>query len=140
MPRADGCRLDRAHHTATSRKASQALLDPDWLGGPAAAVKRTDLRVLVILRSDATSPAVVELSKDEALRTLEAGEAAGARKALAAGQVQPFYNPHLLGAGPEKIEAQRAFFGRLLESAKCYLFNSGVAGADKLKDLVPPGR
>ncbi len=82
----------------------------------------------------------VELAKDEALRPREAGEAAGARKALAAGQVQPFYNPHLLGAGPEKIEAQRAFYVRLLESARCVLFNSGVAGADKLKDLVPPGR
>ena len=139
--RADDCRLDRGSpYCYRAGKESHALLDPDWLGGPAAAVKRTDLKALILLRNDATSPAVVELSKDEALRTLEAGEAAGARKALAAGQVQPFYNPHLLGAGPEKIEAQRAFYGRLLESARCVLFNSGVAGADKLKDLVPPGR
>jgi hypothetical protein len=139
--RADDCRLDRGSpYCYKAGKESHALLDPDWLGGPAAAVKRTDLKALVLLRNDATSPAVVELTKDEALRALAAGEAAGARKALAAGQVQPFYNPHLLGAGPEKIEAQRAFYGRVLEAARCYLFNSGVAGADKLKDLVPPGR
>jgi hypothetical protein len=94
----------------------------------------------VILRNDATSPAVVELSKDEALRTLEAGEAAGARKALTAGKPQPFYNPHLLAATPEKLEAQRAFFGRLLDATRCVLFNSGAAGADKLKELALSGR
>jgi aspartate/methionine/tyrosine aminotransferase len=139
--RADDCRLDRGSpYCYRAAKEAHALLDPAWLGGPAAAVKRTNLRTLVILRNDATSPAVVDLPKDEALRTLEAGEAAGAKKALSAGQAQPFYNPHLLGATPEKIEAQRAFFGRLLGAVRCVLFNSGVAGADKLKDLVPPGR
>ena len=139
--RADDCRLDRGSpYCYKAAKEAHALLDPAWLGGPAAAVKRTTLRTLVLLRNDATSPAVVELSKDEALRTLEAGEAAGAKKALSAGKAQPFYNPHLLGAAPEKLEAQRAFFGRLLDAVRCVLFNSGVAGADKLKDLVPPGR
>jgi len=139
--RADDCRLDRGSpYCYKAAKEAHALLDPAWLGGPAAAVKKTTLRTLILLRNDATSPAVVELSKDEALRTLEAGEAAGAKKALSAGQAQPFYNPHLLGAAPEKLEAQRAFFGRLLDAVRCVLFNSGVAGADKLKDLVPPGR
>jgi hypothetical protein len=138
--RADDCRLDRGSlYCYKAGKESHALLDPDWLG-PAAAVPRTDLKALVLLRNDAASPAVVELSKDEALRALEAGEAAGARKALAAGPAQPFFNPHLLGAGPEKIEAQRAFYARLLGSVRCVLFNSGVAGADKLKDLLPPAR
>jgi aspartate/methionine/tyrosine aminotransferase/nucleotide-binding universal stress UspA family protein len=139
--RGDDCRLDRGSpYCYKAAKEAHALLDPAWLGGPAAAVKRTDLRTLVLLRNDATSPAVVELSKEEALRALEAGEAAGARKALPAGKAQPFYNPHLLGAAPEKIEAQRAFFGRLLEAVRCVLVNSGAAGAETLKGLVPPGR
>jgi aspartate/methionine/tyrosine aminotransferase len=139
--RADDCRLDRGSlYCYKAAKEAHALLDPNWLGGPAAAVKRTNLRWLVLLRNDATSPALVELAKDEALRTLEAGEAAGAKKALTGGQAQPYYNPHLLGAGPEKLEAQRAFFDRLLDSVKCVLFNSGVAGADKLKELVSTGR
>ncbi|HSA95842.1 MAG TPA: pyridoxal phosphate-dependent aminotransferase, partial [Acidobacteriota bacterium] len=139
--RADDCRLDRGSpYCYKAAKEAHALLDPAWLGGPAAAVKRTNLRTLVLLRNDASSPAVVDLAKDEALRTLEAGEAAGAKKALSAGPAQPFYNPHLFGATPEKIEAQRAFFRRLLETVRCVLFNSGVAGAAGLKDLVPPGR
>ncbi|MGZ5495516.1 MAG: pyridoxal phosphate-dependent aminotransferase, partial [Candidatus Aminicenantales bacterium] len=121
-------------------KEAHALLDPAWLGGPAAVVKRTNLRWLVLLRNDSTSPAIVELSRDEALRTLEAGESAGAKKSLSGGKPQPFYNPHLLGATPEKLEAQRAFFGRLLDSTRCLLFNSGVAGAEKLKEIASSGR
>jgi aspartate/methionine/tyrosine aminotransferase len=139
--RADDCRLDRGSaYCYKAAKEAHALLDPAWLGGPAAAVKRTNLKWLVLLRNDATSPAAVELPKDEALRVLEAGEAAGAAKAPTAGKVQPFYNPHLLGATPEKLEAQRAFFGRLLESTRCLLINSGVAGGDKLIEIVASGR
>ncbi len=138
--RGDDCRLDRGSaYCYKAAKEAHALLDPAWLG-PAAAVRRTDLRWLVLLRNDATSPAVVELSRDEALRALEAGEAAGAKKALTAGKAQPFWNPHLLGAGPEKIEAQKAFFERLLGPVRCVLFNSGAAGADRLKELVLSGR
>jgi aspartate/methionine/tyrosine aminotransferase len=139
--RADDCRLDRGSlYCYKAAKEAHALLDPNWLGGPAAAVSRTNLRWLVLLRNDATSPALVELAKDEALRTLEAGEAAGAKRALTGGQVQPYYNPHLLGAGPEKLVAQRAFFDRLLDTVKCVLFNSGAAGAEKLKEAVTAGR
>ena len=138
--RGDDCRLDRGSaYCYKAAKDAHALLDPAWLG-PAASVRRTDLRWLVLLRNDATSPAVVELARDEALRALEAGEAAGPKKALTAGKTQPFWNPHLLGAGPEKIEAQKAFFERLLGSVRCVLFNSGAGGADKLKELLSSGR
>jgi len=139
--RADDCRLDRGSpYCYKAAKEAHALLDPHWLGGPAAAVRRTNLKWLVLLRNDPTSPALVELGKDEALRTLEAGEAAGAKKTLAPGKAQPYYNPHLLGAGPEKLELQKAFFDRLLGSVRCVLFNSGAAGADRLKELVSAGR
>ena len=139
--RSDDCRLDRGSlYCYKASKDAQALLDPSWLGGPAAWVKRTNLKWLILLRNDATSPAAVPLAADEALRALAAGEAAGAKGGLAAGKPQPFYNPHLLGAAPERLEAQRRFFKRLLETAGCVLFNSGAAGADKLKDVVLSGR
>jgi len=139
--RADDCRLDKGSpYCYKAAKEAHALLDPGWLGGPSAAVRRTNLRWLVLLRNDATSPAVVELSKDEALRALEAGEAAGAQKSLTAGKAQPFYNPHLLGATPEKLEGQKVFFDRLLDSVKCLLFNSGVAGVERLKEIASSGR
>jgi hypothetical protein len=123
--RGDDCRLDRG--SAYCYKASpegHALLDPGWIGGRAAVSKRTNLRWIFILRNDPTSPAVIKLEKTEALRILEAGERA------------PFFNPHLLVTTPERIELEKAFFKRLLDVAACYLFNSGVAGADKIKEIV----
>jgi len=145
--RGEDCRLDRGSpYCYKASKEAHGMLDPNWIGGPEAFAKRTNLKWIFLLRNDETSPAVVELAKDEALRILEAGEAAGAKKALTAAKIQPFYNPHLLaggradaaGAGTSagSLDAQRAFFSRLLDVAKCYLFNSGVAGADKIKDIV----
>jgi hypothetical protein len=77
---------------------------------------------------------VAKIGKDDALRVLEAGESAGAKRSTA--KPQPFYNPHLLLTSPERTELEKSFYGRLLDSAECYLFNSGVAGADKIKEIV----
>jgi hypothetical protein len=85
----------------------------------------------------------VEIGRDEALRVLETGESAGA-KSVAAGKSVPFYNPHWLAGGRgeaaapggERLEAQKAFFARLLDVAKCYLFNSAVAGGAKIKETI----
>jgi len=112
------------------------MLDPNWLYSQGAYPRRTNLRWIFILRSDAVSPGVVELTKEEALRVLETGETPGAQRTISPAKHQPFFNPHLLGTSPEKLEMQRAFFQRLLDSVTVYLFNSGVAGADKVKQLV----
>jgi len=54
--RADDCRLDRGSpYCYKAAKEAHALLDPAWLGGPAAAAKRTTLRTLV-LRTAAAGP------------------------------------------------------------------------------------
>jgi hypothetical protein len=66
------------------------------------------------------------------------------------GKSQPFYNPHLLfgtagheGVMPERADAaserlalEKSFYARLLDHTTCYLFNSGVAGADKIKEII----
>jgi aspartate/methionine/tyrosine aminotransferase len=157
-PMAEDCRLDRGSvFCYRASKSAHAMLDPVWLGGQAAFTRRTNLRHMIILRNDATSPAVVELSRDEALKILESGETAGAKKS--AEKSRPYFNPHLIpaaggglagpaaekgsalgiagfGGAPAGLEAQKAFFGRLLEVVKCYLFNSGVADAETLKKIV----
>jgi hypothetical protein len=112
------------------------MLDPYWIGGKAASTKRTDLVWIFILRNDPVSPAAVKLQKDEALRILETGESAGAKKALSPAKPQPYYNPHLLFTTEERLELQKGYFGRLLDSVSCYLFNSGVAGPDEIKRIV----
>ncbi len=135
------CRLDRG--TGFCYKASKdahALLDPHWLGGSAAYAKRTTLRWLFILRRDAFSPEAVTLPAEEALRILETGETSGAGKHLTPSRNQPFFNPHLLPGTPDRLEAHRAFFRKLLEKTVCIWLNSGVAGADKIKEIVTSGK
>jgi len=108
------------------------MLDPNWIAGPQGYAKRSSLKNLIILRNDQVSPPLVELSKEEALRILESGEPSGAVKSLSA-KALPFFNPYLLVTNEDKLALQRLFFSRLLDQVKCYLFNSGVAGADTLK-------
>ncbi|MGB7294728.1 MAG: pyridoxal phosphate-dependent aminotransferase, partial [Candidatus Aminicenantales bacterium] len=135
--RLDDCRLDRG--SLFCYKASpeaHAMLDPSWIGGKAAHAKRTELRWIFLLRNDPVSPAAIKLRKDEALRILEAGESAGAKKAFSPAKPQPYFNPHLLLTTEERLELQKAHFGRLLDSATCYLFNSGVAGPEEIKNIV----
>lgn len=135
--RLDDCRLDRGSPFCyRASKDAHAMLDPAWIGGKAAYAKRTELAWVFILRNDPISPAAVRLTKDEALRILESGEAAGAKKSLSPAKPQPYYNPHLLFTSEDRLELQKSFFGRLLGSTACYLFNSGVAGASDIKKIV----
>ncbi len=135
--RGDDCRLDRGStYCYRAAKDAHAMLDPNWLGGPAAYAKRTGLRWVFLLRNDSSSPAVSEIAKEEALRILEAGESIGITRSIGPDQGRPFFNPHLLIATPERLELQKAFFGRLLENVRFYLFNSGAAGAEKIIETV----
>jgi len=135
--RQDDCRLDRGSlYCYKASPEAQAMLDPYWIGGKAAHTKRTELGWIFILRNDPVSPASVQLRKDEALRILETGETAGAKKALSPAKAQPYYNPHLLITSEERLELQKGYFGRLLENVPCYLFNSGTAGAAEIKKIV----
>jgi aspartate/methionine/tyrosine aminotransferase len=136
-PRQDDCRLDRGSpYCYRASKEAHAMLDPNWIGGPSAYAKRTALRWLFLLRNDAVSPALIELAPDEALRILSSGETPGAKKGSSPAKTQPFFNPHLLLATEDQLNLQKAFFEKLLQNTACYLFNSGVAGAEKIKDIV----
>jgi hypothetical protein len=113
-----------------------AMLDPSWLGGPSAYVKRTTLRRIFLLRNDAISPSVVELGVDDALRMFTSGEIPGMTRSVTAGPAPAFFNPHLLVRTEERLALQKSFFQRLLSSVQVYLFNSGVAGPEKIKEIV----
>ncbi len=135
--RGDDCRLDRgAAFCYKAAKDAHAMLDPSWISGPQGVVRRTQLRWLFLLRNDAFSPAAVELGKDEALRVIEAGEGVAAASSLTPPKAQPFYNPHLLGGGPERLELHRSYMRRLLGAVTVIHFNSGVAGVEKIKEII----
>jgi hypothetical protein len=55
---------------------------------------------------------------------------------VSSGKNPPFFNPHILLTTEERMALQKSFFQRLLGSASFYLFNSGVAGAEKIKEIV----
>ncbi len=135
--RLDDCRLDRGSPFCyKASKKAVALLDPYWIEGPAKHVKRTQLRWIFILRSDTSSPSLVRMEVEDALRILESGESPGWKTVLSPAKSQPFYNPHLLITSPERIEYQKNFFRKLLQHTTCYLFNSGVASVEDIKRAV----
>jgi aspartate/methionine/tyrosine aminotransferase len=135
--RQDDCRLDRGSPFCyRAAKEAHAMLDPNWIGGPASSVRKTKLRWIFLLRNDTISPPSVELGPDEAIRILESGETPGIAKAADPRKARPFFNPHLLVTTEERIALQKSFFERLLQSVSCFLFNSGSAGAEKIKEIV----
>ena len=135
--RQDDCRLDRGSPFCyKASKDAHAMLDPSWLGGPSAVVKRAPLRWIFLLRNDAISPAAVAAPVEDALRILASGEVPGMARSAAAGPPAPFFNPHLLVRTEERLALQKSFFQRLLNSATVYLFNSGTAGVEKIKEIV----
>lgn len=137
----DECRLDRGSlFCYTAVKSAYAMLDPYWIAGPAKHVKRTALRWIFILRNDRVSPPFVEVEAEDALRILEFGEGLGSRTEIGPSKGFPFFNPHLLMKSPDRLEFQRNFFRRLLENTRCYLFNSGVAGAEDIHRIIHPSQ
>jgi aspartate/methionine/tyrosine aminotransferase len=135
--RLDDCRLDRGSPFCyKASKQAMVLLDPYWIDGPSKHTKRTSLRWIFILRYDTVSPPFVEMDIEDALRILETGESLGSRRTLTPSKGEPFYNPHLLVTNDERMELQKSFFRRILESTSCYLFNSGVASAEDIKRIV----
>jgi len=136
-PRQDDCRLDRGSpYCYRASKEAHAMLDPNWIAGPAAYAKRTALRWIFLLRNDPISPPVIELAPDEALRILASGETPGGKKGGSPAKTLPFFNPHLLLTTEDRLNLQKAFFEKLLQNTPCFLFNSGVAGVDKIKDII----
>jgi len=134
--RAEDCRLDRGSPFCyKASKEAHALLDPAWISGPAGAVRRTALRWIFILESDPVAPATQELTPEDALRLLTAGETPGRAKG-GPSKPQPFFNPHLLLSSEEMIEVQTSLFQRVLQGTSSYLFNSKAAGVEKIKEIV----
>jgi aspartate/methionine/tyrosine aminotransferase len=134
--RSEDCRLDRGSPFCyKAAKGAHALLDPAWISGPSGATRRTALRAIFILLNDPLAPAVQDLTAEAALRILASGETPGAAKGAPAAP-RPFFNPHLLAVSEDRLELQKSLFLRLVQGVPVRLFNSAVAGIDKIKEIV----
>jgi aspartate/methionine/tyrosine aminotransferase len=129
----DSCPLNGgAPYGYTCAKKSHAMLDPYWIGGMARHVKRIDVRHVFILRNDPVSAPVQKLDAEDALHTLESGYPSG----TSGGRQEPWYNPHLLVRSSERMELQKRFFTRLLQTAQVHQLNAGTATLTEMAQHV----
>ena len=132
--REENCRLDRGvPYCFEASAASRAMLDPYWLGGPEKHTKRTSIRWVFLMRKDAISPPIVKPEPEEAVKFLEEGrsqtESGGYKN-------EPFFNPHLLVKTQERIELQKRFFGKLFQTADCYIVNIGAEKPEQIQARI----
>ena len=128
----NNCRLDRGSPFCyEASPVSRAMLDPYWIGGAEKHTKRTDLEWILLFKNDPVSPVVKPASVEEALRYCEEGlSQSGALKS------EPFFNPHLLARGSDRIDARRRFHERLLNIARPYFINVGAASKDEIQNRI----
>jgi aspartate/methionine/tyrosine aminotransferase len=133
-PEIDSCKIDRGEgYCYAASSGSRAMLDPYWIGGTSGHVKRTSVKCLVILSRDPVSPATKRLEPQEALRRLESGDFSAGSGPVRA---HPFLHPHLLVRSSDRLQLQRFFFSRLLESAPCYVVNTGAASVESIQEKL----
>ena len=122
-PEQDTCRIDRGlGHCYIASKASRAMLDPYWIGGPEKHTKRSTIRSVVFVRREPVAPACEEMTAQNALAYLEraADAASGPIRS------EPFLNPYLLVRSTARLEQRRAAYARLLQSARVFAINTAA--------------
>lgn len=126
----DICDLDRGEpYCFIASRNSRVMLDPYWLGGPERHIKRTQLKNVLIFKSDSGSAIATKIGADQALKILEEGRPPAA---AVSAKNRPFFNPHILIATSERFEQQKRFYKKLLESCECHLINTRAAEPDKI--------
>jgi aspartate/methionine/tyrosine aminotransferase len=126
------CRLDRGSPFCyEASDISRAMLDPYWIGGQAKHAKRTSLKWILLFKNDPVSPVVSEPAIDEAVRFCEDGlSQSGALRS------EPFFNPHMLVRGSDRVDSRREFYRQLFEKARPYFINVGAASKDEIQRRI----
>lgn len=85
----------------------------------------------MLFKNDPISPVVKEASVEEAVRYCQEGLShSGALRS------EPFFNPHLLVSGSDRIDDRRRFYEQLFNICKPYFINVGVASKDEIQKRI----
>jgi len=130
--RLDTCRLDKGSPFCyEASPVSRAMLDPYWIGGAGKHAKRTSLKWALLFKNDPVSPIISNPSPEEAARFCEEGlSQSGALRS------EPFFNPHILAKGSDRVDSRRLFYQRLFGRVKPYLINVGKASAEEIQGRI----
>ncbi len=109
---------------------SRALVPREKIFGPGKVANEAQVKLLVLLRRDETSPPEVRLDADRAIEVLRKGEfmirpGAGPKELWGKMGNEPWYNPYLLRLDHAR---QESFFRRMISKFQvtCTLLNTGV--------------
>jgi aspartate/methionine/tyrosine aminotransferase len=129
----DACPLDKgAPACPAASAAGRLMLDPYWLGGSARHVRRTSVKLCVLLAKDPVLPALKALEPRDAARMLADGSLPGHR-----GVGPSLLNPHLRGLlDTGRVDQIRARHERLFAASRTVLLNTSVGSAEAQARLL----
>jgi hypothetical protein len=117
---------------------SRAILPREWMLGRDKVLNSANMRLIVLLRRDDTSPAIKELTPDEAIAVLKEGKTlirpgAGPKEKWGTYGSEPWYNPYLMAPNHAK---QERFFRNEMRAAKCIILNTGKQSIQETYDTI----
>jgi hypothetical protein len=117
---------------------SRAILPREWMLGEDKVLNRARMHLVVLLRRDDESPAVVELDEDEAIEVLTEGRTlirpgAGPKEKWGTYGSEPWYNPYLLAPNHAK---QERFFRDEIGATKCIIINTGKQSIQETYETI----
>jgi len=134
----DECPLDLGEpYCYWGSESSCAMTDPAWIGGPHKYVKRSRLKVVVMLYHEPNAPAVQKLDEAEALDFITAGSYRVPTEAgMSPFKTQPFFNPYILGSSVDQEDLQRRNFHQLFRVARVFKVNIAAIPPEALKSRI----
>jgi len=134
----DECPLDLGEpYCYWGAEDSRAMVDPAWIGGPDRYVKRSRLKVIVMLCYEPNAPAVEKLAEVDALDFITEGKYRLPTEAgMTPFKTQPFFNPYLLASSADQEDLQRRNFHQLFRVTKAYKVNIAAIPPEALKSRI----
>lgn len=130
----DSCPLEKGFSAcAIASKEGMMILDPYWIGGSKKHIRRTSVRVAILLVKDPIFPLSKEVSSKEFSKILFEGGKGELR-------ANPFFEPLLFTKELSKLEIYQNHYEKVLSHCRCFLLNSHYGSTEmtleRIKELL----